>query len=72
MDPLSEMVHEYEAEQRWARGEMPGFSSNVVDMLTCGYSECDEHGDWQFPLYPAERYLELTRERRLKSMGKKG
>jgi hypothetical protein len=43
-----------------------------VNMLTCGYGECDDYGNWQFPLYPAERYLELTRERRLKSMGKKG
>jgi len=62
-DPLSNLVHEYEAQQRWARGEMPSFSSNVVDMLTCGYGDLDDFGNWQFPLYPAERYLELTRER---------
>ena len=72
MDPLINLVHEYEAQQRWDRGEMPSFSSNVVDMLTCGYGECDDYGNWQFPLYPAERYLELTRERRLKLMGEKG
>lgn len=62
-DPLSDLVHEYEAQQRWARGEMPNFSNDVVDQLTCGYGYLDDFGNWQFPLYPAERYLELTRER---------
>jgi hypothetical protein len=64
LDPFSKLVHEYEAQQRWQRGEMPNFSTNS-NGLTCGYGECDNYDNWQFPLYPAERYLELMRTTRL-------
>lgn len=64
-DALVDMVHEYEAQQRWAQGEHPGFSSNIAGFVTAGYGDLDDHGDWQFPLYPGIHYLELCRERRL-------
>lgn len=66
MDPLSQLIHEYEAEQRWARGELPFFSTNILDQLTCGYGALDDMGFWQFPLHPAEDYLEQVREKRLR------
>jgi hypothetical protein len=53
---LVELVCEFEAIQRWERGEAPGFSTGICDGLTCGYGECSFGGYWQFPLYPAEDY----------------
>lgn len=62
-DPLVAMIHEQEALRRWAAGEEPGFSSGVCDSLTCGYGKLDHNGYWEFPLYPAEEYLELCNQR---------
>lgn len=57
MSDLVDLVCEYEAEERWARGEHPGFSTGICESLTCGYGKLDDYGYWQFPLYPAEDYL---------------
>lgn len=60
MCKLTEMVREQEALKRWEAGKMPTFSTGVGDELTCGYGALDEYGYWEFPLYPAEKYLKLT------------
>jgi len=59
MDQLILAVHEYEAQQRWARGEQPMFSTGYDGLLTCGYGKLDWSGEWQFPLCPAEYYLAI-------------
>ena len=64
---LEDLVHEYEAQIRWARGDVASYSSNIVDQLTCGYGKLDSSGEFQFPLRPAEKYLELDRARRYAS-----
>lgn len=61
---LEDMVCEYEAIQRWEAGQDPSFSTGVCESLTCGYGRLDDYGYFQFPLYPAEKYSMLTRERR--------
>lgn len=61
MDPLVMMVCEHEAQLRWESGEIPCFSSDVADQLTCGYGDLSYAGYFQFPLYPAELYLEKIR-----------
>lgn len=58
MNPLVEIVREYEAQCRWARGEKPNFSQGICGSLTCGYGEIDDYGYWEFPLYPAGDYVE--------------
>ena len=63
MSELVDMVCEYEAELRWARGDDPSFSTGLCDNLTCGYGKLDDYGYWQFPLYPAEDYLAKYKER---------
>lgn len=63
-DALVDMVREYEAQQRWARGEHPGFSSGIYGSITAGYGDLDDNGYWQFPLYPGSHYLDLCSERR--------
>jgi hypothetical protein len=65
-DPLVDMVHEYEAQQRWQRGLRPSFSQGICGSITAGYGELDPSGYWQFPLYPGELYLEKY-EKRYKS-----
>ena len=57
MSDLVDLVCEYEAEERWARGDDPSFSTGICESLTCGYGKLDDYGYWQFPLYPAEDYL---------------
>ena len=59
-DRLIDMVHEYEAQQRWAAGQKPSFSHGVCGSVTAGYGELDPNGYWQFPLYPGEDYLDQT------------
>lgn len=56
-DPLVEMVCEQEAQRRWAAGELPSFSSDLAEFLTCGYGHLNSYGEFEFPLYPAEDYL---------------
>lgn len=63
MDPLVEMVREYEAQQRWQSGELPSFSSDLADQITAGYGDLDEWGNWQFPLFPGVYYLEELNQR---------
>lgn len=63
MSELVDTVREYEALKRWESGEKPTFSTGICESLTCGYGKLDEYGYWEFPLYPAEKYLELNRER---------
>lgn len=60
---LVEMVCEYEAIQRWNAGEIPSFSSDVANFLTCGYGKLGPYGEWEFPLYPAGLYAERLRKR---------
>lgn len=64
MNALVRTVHEYEAQQRWARGEQPMFSTGHNGLLTCGYGKLNECGDWKFPLYPAEYYLDILQSRK--------
>lgn len=64
MDPLVDMVCEYEAQLRWQRGERPSFSSDLADQITAGYGELDESGNWEFPLFPGADYLEESNQRR--------
>jgi hypothetical protein len=66
-DELVDLVHEYEAIKRWEAGEDPCFSTGICESTTCGYGKLDEYGYWQFPLYPAEEYLELMKQRRSKN-----
>lgn len=63
MCDLTDMVEEYEAKLRWDAGDPPGFSSNIVDQLTCGYGKLSSFGEWQFPLRPANKYLKLVKRR---------
>ena len=63
MDEFVDLVHEYEAERRWAAGEHPGFSLGICGSITAGYGQLDQNGYWQFPLYPGEQYLNLQKER---------
>lgn len=63
MDALSDLVHEYEAQRRWAVGEHPGFSLGICGAITAGYGRLDQNGYWQFPLYPGWEYLDLHIER---------
>ena len=63
MDPLVEMVREYEAQERWQRGEPPNFSSDLADQITAGYGDLDEWGNWQFPLFPGVDYLTELNQR---------
>ena len=65
-DLLVDLVHEQEALRRWEAGEMPTFSQGICETLTCGYGRLSHYGYWQFPLYPAEEYLELCKQRRSK------
>ena len=51
-DPLYDMVCKYEAKQRFAAGEKPGYSQGLCGFVTCGYGRLDSAGYWQFPLYP--------------------
>lgn len=62
-DELVDMIHEYEAQQRWQRGIRPGFSVGICGSITAGYGELDENGYWQFPLYPGVDYIELAKKR---------
>lgn len=62
MNELTDMVAKYEAKKRWEAGEKPNFSTSICERLTCGYGKLDEFGYWEFPLYPAEDYLELKNE----------
>lgn len=64
MCELTDLVNEYEAKRRWDAGDLPCFSSNIVDQVTCGYGKLSEYGEWQFPLYPSSKYLRLTKKRR--------
>lgn len=57
MDALTDLVCEWEAQQRWQRGEPPSFSSDLADQITAGYGELDEYGNWQFPLFPGVDYV---------------
>ena len=54
---LVELIQEHEAELRWQSGVRPCFSTGICESLTCGYGKLDDHGYWEFPLYPAEDYL---------------
>jgi hypothetical protein len=63
MDPIVDLVCEYEAQSRWQAGERPSFSSDLADNITCGYGELDAYGNWQFPLFPGAYYLEELRQR---------
>ena len=47
----------------WQQGRLPGFSTGICESLTCGYGKLDIYGYWQYPLRPAEKYLELTANR---------
>jgi len=58
MCKLTEMICEQEALKRWEAGKTPMFSTGICESLTCGYGKLDEYGYWEFPLYPAEKYLE--------------
>lgn len=60
---LEDMVKEYEAIRRWNAGELPSFSSNIAEFLTCGYGKLGSYGEWEFPLYPAELYAERLKKR---------
>lgn len=61
-------VKEKEAEAHaitlWEKGEMPKFSTGICERLTCGYGTLDDNGYWEFPLYPADEYLEKFLEKR--------
>jgi hypothetical protein len=50
--------NEAEARRLWNNGVRPGFSTGTCGHLTCGYGKLDQYGYWQYPLYPAEQYLE--------------
>lgn len=63
IDPLIEMMCEYEALDRWRNGIEPAFSEGVCGSLTCGYGKLDNYGYWQYPLYPAEKYSKLLTEK---------
>jgi hypothetical protein len=56
-EPLTDFIREREAIRRWEAGEKPSFSTGVCESLTCGYGRLDDSGYFEFPLYPAERYL---------------
>jgi hypothetical protein len=62
MDELVEFTKECGALVRWEAGERPQFSTGVCESLTCGYRKLDEYGYWEYPLYPAEKYLEMLRD----------
>ena len=64
-DALVNAVHEKESLVRWHAGKKPGFSTGLGDELTAGYGECDWGGYWQFPLYPAEEYLNKSSNRKI-------
>lgn len=59
------MTIEYEACKRWANGQDPNFSTGVCGELTAGYGELDEYGYFEYPLYPAEHYLEEIKLERI-------
>jgi len=58
MCELTDLLAEFEAKKRWAAGEVPSFSTDLCESLTCGYGKLSDYGYWEFPLYPAEDYLE--------------
>ena len=57
-DSEQDRDNEAEALRLWKIGMRPKFSAGVCGSLTCGYGKLDEYGYWQYPLYPAEQYLE--------------
>lgn len=57
----AEILAEAEALRRWNEGQKPGFSTGICESLTCGYGHLDHLGYWEFPLYPAEDYLNKLR-----------
>lgn len=60
MCELTDLICEHEAKKRWAAGEKPTFSTGICGSWTCGYGKLDANGYWEFPLYPAEKYLPAT------------
>lgn len=61
---LEDMVREHEALRRWNEGENPKFSTGICESLTCGYGKCNDLGYFEFPLYPAEQYSFMCKQRR--------
>lgn len=57
--------NEQHALHLWAQGREPMFSTGICGSLTCGYGKLDYAGYWQYPLYPAEEYLELNNKRKV-------
>lgn len=57
--------NEIEACRRWANGEDPDFSTGICSSLTAGYGKLDENGYFEFPLHPAEHYLEELKLERI-------
>ena len=53
-----EQAREEHARLFWMSGERPSYSTGLDGELTCGYGRLDHYGYWQYPLYPAEQYLE--------------
>ena len=49
--------NELHALKMFAEGKKPAFSTGICESLTCGYGKLDDNGYWEFPLYPAEKYL---------------
>lgn len=62
-DPLYEMCCEYEALKRYEAGIEPGFSIGVCEFITCGYGKLNSSGYWEFPLYPAEKYIHANNKK---------
>lgn len=60
IDPLQEFVNECEALTRWQNGERPHFSQGICGFMTCGYGKLDHNGYFQYPLYPAEKYVNIV------------
>jgi len=56
--------NEQHALRLWAQGLEPMLSTGICGDLTCGYGKLDWAGYWQYPLLPAEEYLELNRLRK--------
>lgn len=65
----SENENAEKAYAMWEEGIEPSFSTGIADReLTCGYGKLNEYGYWEFPLYPAERYLPANLSRNFKQL----